>query len=80
MNKLSTCPFCGHKATVYQNMSETTQFNPVFTVSGFGSMGYNTKKTKIKHIVRCNKCKAAIGPYATEKQAIESWNKRNKEK
>lgn len=79
MKELSTCPFCGHKATVYQTQSETTQFNPVFSVSGLGSLGYNTTNRKIKHLVRCNKCKASIGPYATEKQAIESWNKRNKE-
>ena len=79
MKELSTCPFCGHKASVYQTQTETTQFNPVFGVSGLGSLGYNTKQTKIKHIVRCNKCKASVGPYATEKQAIESWNKRTKE-
>lgn len=79
MKELLTCPFCGHKASVYQTQSETKQFNPVFSVSGFGSVGYNTTNKKIKHLVRCNKCKASVGPYATEKQAIESWNKRIKE-
>lgn len=80
MKELSTCPFYGHKASICQTHTETAQFNPVFSVNGFGSVGYNTKKTKIKYLVRCNKCKAPIGPYTTEKQAIESWNKRIKEK
>lgn len=79
MKELLACPFCGHKATVYQTMAETKQFNPIFSVSGLESLGYNTTNKKVKHLVRCNKCKASVGPYATEKQAIESWNKRNKE-
>lgn len=76
MDELNTCPFCGHNASVYNVPVETTKFNPTFSVQGFGSLGYNTTKKSTKYTIRCNKCKAAIGPYATRKQAIESWNKR----
>ena len=76
MDELNTCTFCGHNASVYNVPVETTKFNPTFSVEGFGSLGYNTTKKSIKYTIRCNKCKAAIGPYATRKQAIESWNKR----
>ena len=76
---LHTCPFCGHHATIYNVPTETTKFNPVFTVREFGSLGYNTTKKSTKYTVRCNKCKASVGPYASRKQAEESWNKRIKE-
>lgn len=79
MKELLPCPFCGHKATLQQTVETKTKFNPTLTVSGFGSIGYNTNSRKTKHLVRCNKCKASVGTYATEKQAIESWNKRIKE-
>ena len=77
--RIITLPFCGHKASVYQTIEEKSKFNPTFTLDGFGSLGYNTTTKKTKHLVRCNKCKASVGVYATEKQAIESWNKRIKE-
>ena len=76
MEELSTCPFCGHNASVYNVPVETTKFKPTFTVVGIGSLGYNTTKNSIKYYVRCNKCKASIGPYTTRKHAVESWNKR----
>ena len=79
MKELLPCPFCGHKASVYQTIEEKSKFNPTFTLDGFGSLSYNTTTKKTKHLVRCNKCKASVGIYATEKQAIESWNKRIKE-
>ena len=79
MEELNTCPFCGHRATIYNVPTETTKFNPTFTVQGFGSLGYNTTKKSTKYTVRCNKCKASVGPYASRKQAEESWNKRTKE-
>lgn len=79
MDNLHTCPFCGHRATIYNVPVDTTKFNPTFTVEGFGSIGYSTTKKSTKYIVRCNKCKASVGPYASRKQAEEYWNKRIKE-
>ena len=79
MDNLHTCPFCGHNATIYNVHTETTKFNPTFTVHGLGSLGYNTTKKSTKYTVKCNKCKASVGPYASRKQAEESWNKRIKE-
>ena len=78
-DNLHLCPFCGHRASLYNVPTEITKFNPTFTVRNFGSLGYNTTKKSVKYTVRCNKCKASVGPYASRKQAEESWNKRIKE-
>ncbi len=78
MEELNTCPFCGYHARICNVPIETTKFNPTFSVQGFGSLGYNTTKKSIKYTIKCTKCKAAIGPYATQKSAIDAWNKRTK--
>ena len=75
-NELKSCPFCSHSASVRQNREQETKFIPAFSVEGFGSLGTNKTTTKIKFAVRCCKCKAMVGYYASEKTAIEAWNRR----
>jgi Lar family restriction alleviation protein len=75
-NELKPCPFCGHKASVYRVPYTSTKYNPKFSVEGLGSLGYNTVKNTVKYAIRCNKCKALVGAYVTEKSAIAAWNRR----
>ena len=74
--KLLPCPFCGHKASVYHVPYTSEKFNPTFSVKGFGSLGYNTTKTITKYAIKCNKCKATMGAYSTQKSAEQAWNRR----
>lgn len=75
-NELKPCPFCGHKASVYRVPYTSTKFNPTFSVEGLGSIGYNTTKQTVKYAIKCNKCKATMGAYTTQKSAEEAWNRR----
>lgn len=61
--EIKKCPFCGHKATLLQEQYQINQseYFPEF---------------KHKSIVRCNKCRASVGFYTTDKKAIEAWNRR----
>lgn len=61
--ELKPCPFCGHKASLLQ---EQYQINKSEYFPEFDK----------KSIVRCNKCRASVGFYATNKKAIEAWNRR----
>lgn len=79
MSELKPCPFCGGKASVRHVPYTTTKFNPTFTVDGFGSLGYETPKTTTKYTIKCNKCKATMGAYSTQKSAITAWNRRTKQ-
>lgn len=76
MDVLEPCPFCGHKATLHYSYVNEKQFNPYFTVEGFGSIGYNKKNSKIQYFVSCNKCKCRVGNYTTRESAIKAWNRR----
>ena len=61
--EIKKCPFCGHKASLLQEQYQINQskYFPEF---------------KRKSYVRCNKCKASVGFYTTNKKAIEAWNRR----
>lgn len=74
--ELKPCPFCGHRASVYCVPYTSTKFNPVFSVEGFGSLGYDTTTKTTKYAIRCNKCKCAVGAYTSQKSAENAWNRR----
>ena len=61
--EIKKCPFCGHKASLLteQYRINQSEFFPEF---------------KHKSIVKCNKCRASVGFYTTDKKAIEAWNRR----
>lgn len=64
MIKIKKCPFCGHNATLLQDQYQ---------------IGYSEFFPEFKHrsIVRCNKCRASVGFYTTDKKAVEAWNRRS---
>ena len=74
--ELKPCPFCGHKASVYNVPYTSTKFIPVFSVEALGSLGYNKAKNTVKYAIKCNKCKCTVGAYSTQKSAEEAWNRR----
>lgn len=74
--ELKPCPFCGHKANIYHIPVQTTKFNPTLSVEGLGSLGYKTTTNTTKYAIKCVKCKASVGAYATLKAAEDAWNRR----
>jgi Lar family restriction alleviation protein len=60
---IKKCPFCGYNATLLteQYRINQSEYFPEF---------------KHRSIVRCNKCRASVGFYTTDKKAIEAWNRR----
>lgn len=73
---LKNCPFCGSKASLHQGIKTEEKWNSVFSVSGLGSIGYNTSTSRHQYIVSCNKCRASVGPYSTQNSAEKAWNRR----
>jgi hypothetical protein len=73
---LKKCPFCGGNAGLHQNVKTDTQWHSVLSVSGLGSLGYNSCSSKYTYHIGCNKCKASVGPYSTRQAAEKAWNRR----
>ena len=73
--QLKPCPFCGHKASLRQEQVTVKKYKPIMSIPDY-SIGYSSKSDIVKYKVLCNKCKASVGLYASDKTAIVAWNRR----
>lgn len=73
--EIKKCPFCGGNASLRQEQVTVKKYKPIMSVPDY-SIGYNSKSYVIKYKVICNKCKGMVGLYASDKTAIEAWNRR----
>ena len=63
-DELKRCPFCGGKASFWTKQVPTENDNPIF------------HDFRYEYSVRCDKCRASIGPYKRIDSAKKAWNRR----
>lgn len=69
MEELKPCPFCGGEAEYYTYEQEHDLYDS-------NTLGFLETYETTEHCVGCEECLAMVGPFATKKQAIKSWNTR----